>query len=83
MVQNFTGLNPCLGQPVTAYLCQPAVNRYLFSKQGRIKQQKERDGRRLSYAVPQIQNTSSEHCPLWEIFAYRDLNRMKRTLTNM
>ena len=39
----------------------PAVN--LFSNQGRIRQRKERDGFRLSSAVPKIQWGSSPHCP--------------------
>ena len=33
----------------------PVVNRYLYLNQGRIRQQKERDGLHLSFAVPKIQ----------------------------
>ena len=35
----------------------------LFSNQGRIRQRKERDGLRLSYAVPKIQLAFNPHCP--------------------
>ena len=50
----------------------PAVNGYLFSNWGRIRQRKERDGLRLSSAVPKIQWDSNPHFPmairLWETF---------------
>ena len=34
-----------------------------FSNQGRIKQQKEKDGLHLSLAVPKVQWDSNPHCP--------------------
>ena len=34
-----------------------------FMNQGRLRQQKERDGLRLSSAVPKIQWDSNPHCP--------------------
>ena len=41
----------------------PAVNGYLFSNKGRIRQRKERDGLHLSSAVPKIQWDSNPHFP--------------------
>ena len=41
----------------------PAVNRLLFSNMGRIRQQKERDGLHLSFAVPKIRWGSVPNCP--------------------
>ena len=41
----------------------PAVNGYLFQIKGRIRQQKERDGLRLSSAMPKMQWDSNPHCP--------------------
>ena len=40
-----------------------AVNGFLFSNQGRIRQRKERDGLRLSSVVPKIQWASYPHPP--------------------
>ena len=36
-------------------LCQPNIKWVPFSNQGRLRQRKERDGLRLSSAVPKIQ----------------------------
>ena len=44
-------------------LFNPAVNRYLFSNLGRIRQRKERDGLLLSSGVPKIKWDSNPHCP--------------------
>ena len=42
---------------------KPAVNGYLFSNEGTIRQRKERDGLRISSAVPTIHCDSNPHCP--------------------
>ena len=44
-------------------LCQPSSERVPSSNQGRIRQRNERDGIRLSSAVPMIQWVSNPHCP--------------------
>ena len=44
-------------------LCQPSRKWVPFSNKGRIRQRKERDGLRLSSAVPKIQWDSNPHCP--------------------
>ena len=44
-------------------LCQPSSKWVHFSKYGRIRQQKEKDGPLLSFAVPKIQCDSNPHCP--------------------
>ena len=43
----------------------PAVNRLLFSNKGRIRQQKEKDGLHLSFAVPKIRWDSIPPLPQW------------------
>ena len=43
---------------------KPAVNGYLFSNWGRMGQRKERDGLRLSFALPKIQWHTNPNCPL-------------------
>ena len=44
-------------------LCQPSSPWGPFSNEGRISQRKERDGLRLSSAVPKIQWDSNPNCP--------------------
>ena len=44
-------------------LCQPNSKWVPFSNKGRIRQRMERDGLRLSLAVPKIQWDSNPHCP--------------------
>ena len=44
-------------------LCQPSSKWVSFSNQGRIRQQKERDGLHISSAVPKIQWDSNPNCP--------------------
>ena len=53
-----------LGHAVTGKLCQPNSKWVPVSNKGRIRQQKERDGLRLSSAVPKIQWDTNPHCPL-------------------
>ena len=52
-----------LRHAATGKLCQPSKKWVPFSNQGRIRQQKERDGLRLSSAVPKLQCDSYPHCP--------------------
>ena len=40
----------------------PAVNGYLYSIRGRLRQRKERDGLRISSAVPKIHWDYNPHC---------------------
>ena len=47
----------------TGKLCQPSSKGVPFSNQDRIRQRNERDGLRLSSAVPKIQWESNPHCP--------------------
>ena len=44
-------------------LCNPAVNGYLFANKGRLRQRKERDGLRLSSAVPRYSGTLTPTAP--------------------
>ena len=54
------------------FFCQPSSKWVTFANQGKIRQQKERDGLRLSFAVPMIQRNSNPTAPtairLWETF---------------
>ena len=43
--------------------CQPSSKYVPFSNWGRMRQRKERDGLRLSSAVPKIQWDSNLYCP--------------------
>ena len=52
-----------LRHAATGKLCQPSRKWVPFSNQGRIRQRKERDGLRLSSAVPKLQWDSNPHCP--------------------
>ena len=53
-------------QRLETSLCQPSSKWIPFSNLGRIRQQKEKDGRRLSSAVPKIQWESNPHHPYME-----------------
>ena len=58
-------------------LCQPSSKWILFSNKGRIRQRKERNGLRLSFAVPKIQWDSNPHCPydyqaMGHIYLFKD-----------
>ena len=44
-------------------LCQPSSEWVPFSNQGRLRQQKERDGLRFTSAVAKIQWDSNPNCP--------------------
>ena len=63
-----------LRHATTRKLCQPSSKWVPFSNQGRIKQRWERDGLRLSSAVPKTQWDSYLHCPttirLWETVTF-------------
>ena len=54
------------------FLCQPSSKWVTFSNQGKIRQRKERDGLRPSFAVPMIQWDCNPTAPttirLWETF---------------
>ena len=54
------------------FLCQPSSKWVTFSNQRKIRQRKERDGPRLSFAVPMIQwdsnATATTAIRLWETF---------------
>ena len=47
---------------MTGKLCKPS-SKWVPSNVGRLRQRKERDGLRLSSAVPKIQWESNHHCP--------------------
>ena len=47
----------------TGKLCQRSSKWVPFLNWGRIRQRKEREGLRLSSAVPKIQWDSNPHCP--------------------
>ena len=51
-----------LCHPTTGKLCQPSGKWVFFSNQGRIRQQKERDGLGLSFAVTDTVELYSPHC---------------------
>ena len=55
-------------------LCQPSSKWVPFSNKGRIRQRNERDGLRLSSAVPRYSGTLTPTAPtanrLWEIFTF-------------
>ena len=44
-------------------LCQPSSEWVSFSNYGRLRQRKQRNGLRLSLAVPKIQWNANPHCP--------------------
>ena len=54
------------------FLCQSSSKWVTFSNQGKIRQRKEPDGLRISFAVPMIQWDSNPTAPtairLWETF---------------
>ena len=54
MVQKVVSSNPGFGQLKTGKLSQSKNKWVSFSIQGRIRQRKEKDGTRLSYAVLKI-----------------------------
>ena len=52
-----------LRHAATGKLCQPSSKWIPFFELGKDKARKERDGLRLSSAVPKIQWVSNPHCP--------------------
>ena len=58
--------------PTTRKLCQPSSKWVTFSNQGKIRQRKEQDRLRLSFAMPMMQWDSNPTAPtairLWETF---------------
>ena len=56
-------VEPSRRYATTGNCVNPAVNGCLSTKQGRIRQLTEKDGLRLSSAVPRIQLVSIPQCP--------------------
>ena len=58
-------------------LCQPSSKQVPFSNWGKVKQQKEKDGLHLSFAMPKMQwdsnPTASMAIMLWETFTFFNL----------